>query len=49
LLTLARTAPYSEKIGVFGVVHPHVLKGFELPVPCSILEIDIEGFLAMGH
>jgi phenylalanyl-tRNA synthetase beta subunit len=30
------------------VVHPNVLKNFDLPVPCSILEIDIEGFLGQA-
>jgi len=31
--------------GVFGVLHPNVLKGFELNYPVSVLEINIEHFL----
>ena len=36
-----------ETIGQFGIVHPGVLKQFELEqhAPCSILEINIEPFL----
>ena len=32
-------------IGSFGVVHPQVLKGFEIDHPCSALELDLEVFL----
>jgi len=34
-----------KKVGVFGIVHPEVLKQFDLPYPCSVLELDIEPFL----
>lgn len=34
-----------QKVGVFGVVHPLVLKQFELAFPCSALELFIEPFL----
>lgn len=34
-----------KKIGVFGVVHPTVLAKFEVPCPCSILELEIETFV----
>eukprot|EP01097_Dermamoeba_algensis_P010120 TRINITY_DN736_c0_g1_i1.p1 TRINITY_DN736_c0_g1~~TRINITY_DN736_c0_g1_i1.p1 ORF type:complete len:401 (-),score=115.74 TRINITY_DN736_c0_g1_i1:119-1321(-) len=37
---------YQDKIiGYLGVVHPDVLKGYEVPYPCSVLEIDVEPFL----
>ncbi|KAI9685098.1 MAG: phenylalanine--tRNA ligase subunit beta [Bogoriella megaspora] len=32
-------------IGVFGILHPTVLKNFELPYPVSTLEINLEVFL----
>lgn len=34
-----------ERIGTFGILHPTVLKKFELPFPTSTLEINIEKFL----
>lgn len=34
-----------KKVGVFGILHPDVLKMFEIPFPCSVLELDIEPFL----
>jgi len=33
------------KIGVMGIVHPNVLANFEIPFPCSAVEIDIEPFV----
>ena len=33
-----------QQIGVFGVVHPEVLKAFDIVYPCSALEINIEPF-----
>jgi phenylalanyl-tRNA synthetase beta chain len=33
------------KIGSFGIVHPEVLGHFDIPFPCSALEINIEPFL----
>ncbi|KAG6422103.1 hypothetical protein SASPL_118666 [Salvia splendens] len=33
------------KIGTFGIVHPQVLHNFDIPDPCSFVEIDIEKFL----
>jgi phenylalanyl-tRNA synthetase beta chain len=32
-------------VGTFGIVHPDVLKAFNLEYPCSMLEMDIECFL----
>lgn len=32
-------------IGTFGILHPSVLKNFELPFPVSTLEINLEPFL----
>ncbi|CAI0552933.1 unnamed protein product [Linum tenue] len=34
-----------KHIGMFGIVHPQVLKNFDIPDPCSVLELDIEPFL----
>jgi len=34
-----------KKIGYFGIVHPKVLAAFEIGMPCSVLELDIEAFL----
>jgi len=31
-----------QKVGVFGIVHPGVLKNFNLTYPCSIMELNIE-------
>lgn len=33
------------QIGSFGIVHPEVLGHFDIPFPCSALEINIEPFL----
>ena len=33
------------QIGSFGVMHPLVLKNFELPFPTSTLELNLEHFL----
>ena len=33
------------KIGCFGVLHPDVLKNYEIVYPCSILEMEIELFM----
>lgn len=35
-----------KMIGVFGVLHPAVLKAFELKTPTSVLEINVEAFLS---
>jgi phenylalanyl-tRNA synthetase beta chain len=35
----------SRKIGSFGVLHPEVLANFEIPYPCSALEMEVELFL----
>lgn len=32
-------------VGTFGVLHPSVLKKFELKFPCSVLEMSLEAFL----
>lgn len=41
-LTLAGEA---VRIGTFGILHPNVLKKFELPFPTSTLELNVEVFL----
>ncbi|KAK3113813.1 phenylalanine--tRNA ligase subunit beta [Teratosphaeriaceae sp. CCFEE 6253] len=35
----------AERIGTFGILHPTVLKRFELPFPTSTLELNVEVFL----
>ena len=30
------------KIGAFGVLHPEVLKSYDIPFPTSALEMDLE-------
>ncbi|XP_057474168.1 phenylalanine--tRNA ligase beta subunit, cytoplasmic-like [Actinidia eriantha] len=32
-------------IGAFGIVHPEVLNNFDIPDPCSFVELNIESFL----
>ena len=32
-------------LGMFGILHPNVLKNFELACPCSVLEMNIESFV----
>ncbi|CAO2830187.1 unnamed protein product [Amaranthus hypochondriacus] len=32
-------------IGIFGIVHPEVLNNFDIPDPCSYVELNIENFL----
>ncbi|CAN1832696.1 Phenylalanine--tRNA ligase beta subunit, cytoplasmic [Linum perenne] len=34
-----------KHIGIFGIVHPQVLSNFDIPYPCSFMELDIEAFL----
>ncbi|KAG8389670.1 hypothetical protein BUALT_Bualt01G0003000 [Buddleja alternifolia] len=34
-----------KQIGAFGIVHPQVLDNFDIPDPCSFVEINIESFL----
>jgi len=29
-------------IGVLGVIHPDVLKSFDIPFPCAAMELDLE-------
>jgi len=36
-----------KKIGGLGVLHPEVLKNYDIPFPCSAVEIDID--LALAH
>lgn len=33
-----------QDIGQFGIVHPEVLEGFDIPYPVSALEINLEPF-----
>lgn len=41
----AKLADKPVKLGSFGILHPTVLKNFELPFPVSALEINLEVFL----
>lgn len=41
----AEIVAYGQVIGRLGVLHPEVVTGFELNLPCSALEINIEPFL----
>ncbi|PRQ16427.1 putative phenylalanine--tRNA ligase [Rosa chinensis] len=34
-----------KQIGNFGILHPEVLKNFDIPDPCSYVEMNIESFL----
>ncbi|XP_051150004.1 phenylalanine--tRNA ligase beta subunit, cytoplasmic [Andrographis paniculata] len=34
-----------KQIGTFGIVHPQVLENFDIPDPCSFVEMDVESFL----
>ncbi|KAK4490066.1 hypothetical protein RD792_000720 [Penstemon davidsonii] len=34
-----------NQIGTFGIVHPQVLDNFDIPDPCSFVEVNIESFL----
>ncbi|KAG9140550.1 hypothetical protein Leryth_016044 [Lithospermum erythrorhizon] len=34
-----------EQIGKFGIVHPEVLKNFDIPDPCSLVELNLNAFL----
>ncbi|KAL7825414.1 hypothetical protein AOLI_G00326210 [Acnodon oligacanthus] len=36
---------HGKSVGRLGVLHPDVISGFELTMPCSALEINIEHFL----
>ncbi|XP_039986535.1 phenylalanine--tRNA ligase beta subunit [Xiphias gladius] len=38
---------HGKRVGCLGVLHPDVINRFELTMPCSALEMDIEPFL--GH
>jgi phenylalanyl-tRNA synthetase beta chain len=42
------TKPNCEKkirIGTFGILHPAVLKNFDIKYPCSVVEIDLEDLM----
>ncbi|KAL2338259.1 hypothetical protein Fmac_012705 [Flemingia macrophylla] len=41
----ARIIYKGKHIGTFGIVHPEVLNNFDIPDPCSFVELDIESFL----
>ena len=34
----------SQHVGCFGIVHPGVLKKFDIPAPVSAIELDLEPF-----
>jgi phenylalanyl-tRNA synthetase beta chain len=36
---------YDKVIGKMGVLHPDVLSKFDLNIPCSAMEINIEPFV----
>ena len=35
----------THTLGMVGVIHPNVLKNFDLSYPCSVLEINVEPFV----
>ncbi|KAK4773371.1 hypothetical protein SAY87_028390 [Trapa incisa] len=37
-----------KRIGTFGIVHPEVLNNFDIPDPCSFVELNIESFLEVS-
>ncbi|KHN15176.1 Putative phenylalanine--tRNA ligase beta subunit [Glycine soja] len=41
----ARIIYKGKHIGTFGIVHPEVLNNFDIPDPCSFVELNIESFL----
>ncbi|KAK2357670.1 phenylalanine--tRNA ligase beta subunit, cytoplasmic [Trifolium repens] len=41
----ARIIYKGKQIGTFGIVHPEVLNNFDIPDPCSFVELNIESFL----
>lgn len=41
----AEVVAYGQVVGSLGVLHPEVVTGFELTLPCSAIEINIEPFL----
>ncbi|KAK7292132.1 hypothetical protein RIF29_07851 [Crotalaria pallida] len=41
----ARIIYKGNHIGTFGIVHPEVLNNFDIPDPCSFVELNIESFL----
>ena len=36
---------YGQVVGSLGVIHPEVVTAFDLNLPCSALEINLEPFL----
>ena len=34
----------NQDVGIFGILHPEVLKAFDIVYPCSALELNIEPF-----
>ncbi|XP_057416186.1 phenylalanine--tRNA ligase beta subunit, cytoplasmic [Lotus japonicus] len=41
----ARIVYKGKQIGIFGIVHPEVLNNFDIPDPCSFVELNIESLL----
>jgi len=41
----ARVMVAGSPVGTLGTLHPDTLKQFQLDMPCSALELDIEPFL----
>lgn len=37
--------PDNKIIGRLGILHPDVIRNFELTMPCSALDLDLEVFL----
>lgn len=38
----ARIVANKKPVGIMGVLHPDVMTNFDLIMPCSILELDLE-------
>ena len=36
---------YGQVVGSIGVLHPEVITAFDLTLPCSAMEINVEPFL----
>eukprot|EP00271_Cylindrocystis_brebissonii_P019754 TRINITY_DN619_c0_g2_i1.p1 TRINITY_DN619_c0_g2~~TRINITY_DN619_c0_g2_i1.p1 ORF type:complete len:638 (+),score=131.05 TRINITY_DN619_c0_g2_i1:205-2118(+) len=36
-----------KRVGTFGIVHPEILARFDIPDPCTAMELDIEPFLTL--
>jgi phenylalanyl-tRNA synthetase beta chain len=41
----ARVVLGDQQLGMFGILHPDVLKHYDLPFPCTVLELNLESFV----